>query len=129
VTAIVEERGTGIEMNSTWSTEVQPQSGVMLTALSGPDFKTFLPYNGVLKVSDDADAGLEGIDVMLCVDVSYDLHMDREATPSKSRDYKRCATYVSAEGGFVKFQLLATEIDIHEFKIKVPLSINLSIDP
>ena len=125
VTATVVEKGTAIEMNSTWSTVVKQHRGVTLESVSSVNFKTFLPYDGLFKVADDNGAGKEGVAVELCLDATYQhkdaVHPSRRPVKTVSSG---CSVHFSDELGFVRYQLLATDPELTEFNVKATVSPN-----
>lgn len=106
-------------MNSTWSTTVTRRPNMDLISLGSDSFKTFLPYEGVFKVTDGSSGGVEGMKVELCVDATYETANQTPKQRRPSTSERHCDVRVSDEKGFVRYQLLSTEPNLNEFNVKV----------
>jgi hypothetical protein len=129
VLAIVTEQGTGIEMNSTWSTEIQRQTmSIDIATWSSSTFKSGLPYYGKIKVTTADNQPAVGTSVEICAnptiansDVKEENIHRRPSVkrPIVSNTPKYCSLRETDANGFVSFELLPTEPEITEYNIKV----------
>lgn len=131
VLAVVTEQGTGIEMNSTWSTEIQRQTmSIDIATWSSSTFKSGLPYYGKVKVTTADNQPAVGTAVEICANPTivrdeneYDKKEKNQQKPNGKRPSvsdapKYCSLREADANGFVSFELLPSEPDITEYNIK-----------
>ena len=120
ILAIVAEQGTGIEMNATWSTEVQYQKLALdLATWSSSTFKSGLPYYGKLKVTTADNQPAAGTSVEICAHPTVTPKDRKQENQRVSNGQKYCSIREADTNGFVSFELLPSEPEITEYYIKV----------
>lgn len=138
MTAVVTEQGTGIEMNSTWSTTVKEKSiKIDLNSWSGTAFKNGLPFYGLTKVATADGHPLGDKMVELCAQPSYDhsANNKNKLKKVKIQQYRKmqmlteqlvkrpsfefCTIRKTNEHGVADFALFPSEPDLSDFTIKV----------
>ena len=127
------EQGTGIEMNNTWSTDVQRQTmSIDIATWSSNTFKSGLPYYGKIKVTTADNQPAVGTSVEICANptiVNSDQNVKEDnihrkptlKRPSVSNTPKYCSLREVDASGFVSFELFPSEPEITEYNIKVIL--------
>ncbi len=115
------EQGTGIEMNTTWSTEIQYQKLALdIATWSSSTFKSGLPYYGILKVTTTDNQPAPGTFVEICAQPTIiPSEHNREYQHRLSDQPKYCSIREADPHGFVSFELLPSEPEITEYHIKV----------
>lgn len=131
------ELGTGIEMNNTWSTEIERQRlTVDFASWSSNTFKHGLPYYGKMKITKAGNQPAVNTTLELCVhptffqneqlnrEISGDIRYGGPKLKKKQRQNvtiasKNCSFRSTDINGFVSFEFLPSDPKVAEYTFKV----------